>query len=138
MRSGVPELLYLIAAVCFIIGLKRLSHPGTAVSGNRISAIGMLIAIVVTLAPAHPITAPRRSRSWSASRSWRGPGSGGVVTDGGAGGRRLPVWGSASNSWISSSLCGAGTEEPAPWAVMGRVVLLGRAGLDFLGCAPKR
>jgi NAD(P) transhydrogenase subunit beta len=49
MRPGVAELLYLIAAVCFILGLKRLSHPGTAVSGNRLSAVGMLLAIVVTL-----------------------------------------------------------------------------------------
>ena len=49
MQPGVTELLYLIAAVCFIVGLKRLSHPATAVSGNRVSAVGMLIAIVVTL-----------------------------------------------------------------------------------------
>ncbi|HEX6644898.1 MAG TPA: NAD(P)(+) transhydrogenase (Re/Si-specific) subunit beta [Gemmatimonadales bacterium] len=49
MPAGLTEILYLAAAVCFIIGLKRLSHPATAVSGNRISAVGMLIAIVVTL-----------------------------------------------------------------------------------------
>jgi NAD(P) transhydrogenase subunit beta len=41
--------LYLVAASCFIIGLKRLSSPATAARGNQISAVGMLIAIVVTL-----------------------------------------------------------------------------------------
>jgi len=43
------NLFYLIAAVCFIIGLKRLSHPKTARSGNFIAAIGMLVAIAATL-----------------------------------------------------------------------------------------
>ena len=40
---------YIIAAVCFIIGLKMLSSPRTARAGNLISAIGMLIAVVLTL-----------------------------------------------------------------------------------------
>ena len=43
------NLFYLIAAVCFIIGLKRLSHPKTARSGNFIAAAGMLVAIAATL-----------------------------------------------------------------------------------------
>ena len=42
-------LAYLVAAACFVIGLKRLSRPDTAVAGNRLSSIGMLIAIVATL-----------------------------------------------------------------------------------------
>jgi len=42
-------LVYLVAAVCFILGLKRLSSPKTARSGNLIAAIGMLIAICATL-----------------------------------------------------------------------------------------
>jgi len=49
MPFALEELLYLVAAICFILGIKRLSSPATAVSGNRISAIGMLLAIVVTL-----------------------------------------------------------------------------------------
>jgi H+-translocating NAD(P) transhydrogenase subunit beta len=40
---------YLIAAVCFIIGLKRLSSPKTARSGNVVGATGMLIAVAATL-----------------------------------------------------------------------------------------
>ncbi len=43
------ELLYLLAAVAFIVGLKRLSGPRTARSGNMLAAAGMLLAIVVTL-----------------------------------------------------------------------------------------
>jgi NAD(P) transhydrogenase subunit beta len=43
------RLLYLLASVLFIIGLRQLSSPETARKGNRISAIGMLVAIVVTL-----------------------------------------------------------------------------------------
>ncbi len=42
-------LLYVFSAVLFILGLKRLSHPKTARSGNTIASVGMLIAIVVTL-----------------------------------------------------------------------------------------
>ena len=42
-------LAYLAAAACFIVGLKRLSSPKTAASGNSLAAFGMLIAIVTTL-----------------------------------------------------------------------------------------
>jgi len=45
----VTAILYLGAAVAFILGLKRLGSPGTARSGNRIAAVGMLAAIVLTL-----------------------------------------------------------------------------------------
>ncbi|MCY4663738.1 MAG: NAD(P)(+) transhydrogenase (Re/Si-specific) subunit beta, partial [Acidimicrobiaceae bacterium] len=40
---------YLVAAVLFILGLKRLSRPRTAVRGNQFGATGMLIAVIVTL-----------------------------------------------------------------------------------------
>ena len=43
------ELLYLAAAVAFIVGLKRLGGPRTARNGNRIAAVGMLAAIAITL-----------------------------------------------------------------------------------------
>ena len=42
-------LLYLVAAVLFILGMKRLSSPETARSGNLIAAVGMFIAIVSTI-----------------------------------------------------------------------------------------
>lgn len=40
---------YIIAAVLFIFGLKMLGSPATARRGNQLSAVGMLLAIVVTL-----------------------------------------------------------------------------------------
>ncbi|HUP25387.1 MAG TPA: NAD(P)(+) transhydrogenase (Re/Si-specific) subunit beta [Thermoanaerobaculia bacterium] len=40
---------YLVAAVLFILGLKGLGHPRTAVRGNLLGSLGMLIAVVVTL-----------------------------------------------------------------------------------------
>ena len=43
------NIFYVFAAVLFILGLKKLSHPKTARSGNTIAAAGMLIAIVATL-----------------------------------------------------------------------------------------
>jgi NAD(P) transhydrogenase subunit beta len=53
----IPQILvefgYLLASALFIIGLKRLSSPTSAPSGNRLSACGMLIAIVITLLQAN-------------------------------------------------------------------------------------
>ncbi len=43
------QLSYLVAAVLFILGLKRLSSPATARSGNRMAALAMLIGVAVTL-----------------------------------------------------------------------------------------
>jgi NAD(P) transhydrogenase subunit beta len=43
------DIAYLIAAICFIYGLKMLSHPKTARNGNMIASIGMLIAIIATV-----------------------------------------------------------------------------------------
>lgn len=40
---------YVLAAALFIFGLKLLGHPSSARKGNLLSAIGMLIAIVVTM-----------------------------------------------------------------------------------------
>jgi NAD(P) transhydrogenase subunit beta len=43
------ELINIVAVLLFIFGIKRLSSPATARSGNWLSCIGMGIAIVVTL-----------------------------------------------------------------------------------------
>ena len=43
------NLSYILASILFIFGLKMLSSPETAQKGNLISAIGMLLAIIVTL-----------------------------------------------------------------------------------------
>ena len=49
MSNTLIEFFYLLAAVLFILGLKGLGHPRTAVGGNALAALGMLVAIVVTL-----------------------------------------------------------------------------------------
>lgn len=43
------SIIYLIATVTFIVGLKKLGHPDTAKSGNLIAASGMVLAIVGTI-----------------------------------------------------------------------------------------
>jgi NAD(P) transhydrogenase subunit beta len=43
------DVLYIIAFGLFIQGLRGLSGPTTAVRGNRIAAVGMVVAIVATL-----------------------------------------------------------------------------------------
>jgi len=43
------NLSYLVSAALFIFGLKRLQSPATARSGNFMAAVGMAIAIIVTL-----------------------------------------------------------------------------------------
>ncbi len=53
MSPTLVRLLYLAAAVLFITGLKQLQSPETARRGNRVSAVGMLIAILVTLLDQH-------------------------------------------------------------------------------------
>jgi len=49
MNTNLVDLIYLISAVFFILGIKGLTKPKTAVRGNMLSAIGMLIAVVITL-----------------------------------------------------------------------------------------
>lgn len=43
------NIIYLIATVTFVIGLKMLGHPETAKKGNFISAVGMILAIIGTI-----------------------------------------------------------------------------------------
>ncbi len=43
------NLAYVLAAILFIIGIKRLSSPRTAQSGNTIASLGMLVAIIATI-----------------------------------------------------------------------------------------
>ena len=49
MTDDWAALGYLVAAILFILGLKRLSRPRTAVRGNQYGAAGMLVAVLVTL-----------------------------------------------------------------------------------------
>ncbi len=47
--SALINIGYLVASVLFILGLKGLTHPRTAVRGNLLGAVGMLLAVVLTL-----------------------------------------------------------------------------------------
>jgi NAD(P) transhydrogenase subunit beta len=53
LLSGLPpetlSVVYLIAGVLFIVGLRKLTHPRTAEQGNMISAAGMVLAIGITV-----------------------------------------------------------------------------------------
>ena len=49
MPQVIVNLAYLVASILFILSLKGLTHPRTAVRGNLAGAAGMLLAIVVTL-----------------------------------------------------------------------------------------
>jgi NAD(P) transhydrogenase subunit beta len=46
---SVLEIVYILASVLFILGLKMLSHPLTARRGNSLAAIGMVMAILATI-----------------------------------------------------------------------------------------
>ena len=43
------RVLYILAFICFILGLRLLNHPRTAKRGNMIAAVGMAIAVTATL-----------------------------------------------------------------------------------------
>ena len=43
------DIVYLVASVTFVLGLKMLSHPDTARKGNLYAAFGMTLAIIGTI-----------------------------------------------------------------------------------------
>jgi len=49
LPQAIINIVYLIASILFIVGLKGLSHPRTAIRGNLMGGLGMLLAILVTL-----------------------------------------------------------------------------------------
>jgi len=49
MSLNLAAIGYLVAAVCFILALRGLSHPSTSQMGLRIGMAGMAIAVVITL-----------------------------------------------------------------------------------------
>ncbi len=77
MSMNLVVLLYLVASVCFIQALKGLSHPTTSRRGNVFGMVGMLIAIVTTVAlilklqgAAGTQSKRRRALRWSSSACW--------------------------------------------------------------------
>ena len=49
MKTAIIDLTYLLSAVLFIFGLKRMQSPVTARTGNVLASLGMLVAVVATL-----------------------------------------------------------------------------------------
>jgi len=49
MNSIIVDLFYLLSALLFVLGIKGLTRPKTAIRGNMLAACGMLLAVVVTL-----------------------------------------------------------------------------------------
>lgn len=49
MSDQLIQIAYLVVVVLFILGLKGLTHPKSAVRGNQMGALAMLIAVLVTL-----------------------------------------------------------------------------------------
>ncbi|HEX8102179.1 MAG TPA: NAD(P)(+) transhydrogenase (Re/Si-specific) subunit beta [Solirubrobacteraceae bacterium] len=49
MDQDLVTALYIVAFILFIVGLRMLRGPRTAVQGNQVAAVGMLIAVVATL-----------------------------------------------------------------------------------------
>jgi NAD(P) transhydrogenase subunit beta len=49
LNKDIINLIYLLGAILFILDLKWMSHPRTAVRGNVAGAVGMLLVIVATL-----------------------------------------------------------------------------------------
>jgi H+-translocating NAD(P) transhydrogenase subunit beta len=48
--SWITQLLYVLTASCFVLGLHLMNNPATARRGNQVSTAGMASAIAVTLA----------------------------------------------------------------------------------------
>ena len=43
------QLVYVLAAACFVVGLHLMNSPATARRGNQVSTAGMIIAVLATL-----------------------------------------------------------------------------------------
>ncbi|MCH8569027.1 MAG: NAD(P)(+) transhydrogenase (Re/Si-specific) subunit beta [Balneolales bacterium] len=65
MSTEIIEFIYLICIILFIAGLKRLSRPDTARSGNLLAALGMGLAIAVTLV--YPVESSSNNYAWIAA-----------------------------------------------------------------------
>jgi len=56
MSATASTLAYLIASICFIMALRGLASPETARRGNLLGIIGMVIAVVTTLASSEVVS----------------------------------------------------------------------------------
>ncbi len=49
IRETIQNFAYLVASILFVLGLKGLTHPRTAVRGNLMGSAAMLLAVLATL-----------------------------------------------------------------------------------------
>jgi NAD(P) transhydrogenase subunit beta len=52
LDHSIIEIVYLLSAILFVVGLKRLQSPATARAGNALAAVAMLLAIIATVVDA--------------------------------------------------------------------------------------
>ena len=72
LNQNVVNVAYLIAAILFILDLKWMAHPRTAVRGNAVGALGMGLAILATLLPERMRKAiPEPSKAGADEQSFR-------------------------------------------------------------------
>ena len=55
-RASIIAITYIVASVLLILGLRRLSSPATARSGNMLAGIGVFMALAVTLLDRHIVS----------------------------------------------------------------------------------
>ena len=79
MDSTVINLIYLVASVLFILGIRGLTHPRTAVRGNLMGATGMLLAVVATLLDQEIFGAGTEAFIWIAAGGGRGAAIGATL-----------------------------------------------------------
>ena len=58
LQDTLLGLAYLVTGIFFILGLKFLSSPAHARTGNTLAAIGMVIAVAATCFDTHILTWP--------------------------------------------------------------------------------
>ena len=58
---------YLVAAVCFIMALRGLSHPESARNGNRFGMVGMAIAVITTILMPNVVSRAPTTSEWPAT-----------------------------------------------------------------------
>jgi NAD(P) transhydrogenase subunit beta len=49
VSQNLVNLMYVLAAVCFVVGMKQLASPTTARGGNLVAAAGMVLAVAFTI-----------------------------------------------------------------------------------------
>ena len=52
------QVVYIIASVLILLGIKRLGSPVTARSGNRLGAVGVALAVIATVIDAEGLNLP--------------------------------------------------------------------------------